>query len=39
MAENNALVGIYNSGTEAEANIKKLRRSGVDMKKLSIVGE
>ena len=39
MAENNAVVGIYNSHTEAEASIKDLQRSGFDMKKLSIVGE
>ena len=38
MAENNAVVGIYNSHTEAEASIKELQRSGFDMKKLSIVG-
>ena len=37
MAENNAVVGIYNSHTEAEASIKELQRSGFDMKKLSIV--
>jgi hypothetical protein len=36
MAENNAVVGIYNSHTEAEASIKELQRSGFDMKKLSI---
>ncbi len=39
MTENNALVGIYNSHTEAEACIKELQRSGFDMKKLSIVGK
>src|SRR5512135_272890 len=39
MAENNAVVGIYNSHTEAEASIKELQRSGFDMKKLSIVGK
>ena len=38
MAENNAVVGVYNSHTEAEASIKELQRSGFDMKKLSIVG-
>ena len=32
MAENNAVVGIYNSHTEAEASIKELQRSGFDMK-------
>jgi len=35
MAETNAVVGIYNSHTEAEAIIKELQRSGFDMKKLS----
>jgi uncharacterized membrane protein len=40
MAEkNNAVVGVYNSHTEAEASIKELQRSGFDMKKLSIVGK
>ena len=39
MAENNAVVGIYNAHTEAEASIKELQRSGFDMKKLSIVGK
>jgi len=39
MAENSAVVGIYNSHTEAEASIKELERSGFDMKKLSIVGK
>ena len=39
MAENSAVVGIYNSHTDAEASIKELQRSGFDMKKLSIVGK
>ena len=39
MAENNAVVGVYNSHTEAEAGIKELQRAGFDMKKLSIVGK
>lgn len=39
MAENSAVVGIYDSHTEAEAIIKELQRSGFDMKKLSIVGK
>jgi len=39
MAENHAVVGVYNSHTEAEASIKELQRSGFDMKKLSIVGK
>ncbi len=39
MAENSAVVGVYNSHTEAEASIKELQRSGFDMKKLSIVGK
>jgi uncharacterized membrane protein len=39
MSENNAVVGVYNSHTEAEAAVKELQRSGFDMKKLSIVGK
>ena len=39
MAKNNAVVGIYNSHTEAEAAVKELQRSGFDMQKLSIVGK
>jgi hypothetical protein len=39
MAENSAVVGIYNSHADAEASIKGLQRSGFDMKKLSIVGK
>src|SRR5665811_105293 len=39
MAENHAVVGVYNSHTQAEASIKELQRSGFDMKKLSIVGK
>ena len=34
MADNNAVVGIYNSHTDAEASIKELQRSGFNMKKL-----
>jgi hypothetical protein len=39
MSENNALVAIYNTHTEAESAIKELQRSGFDIKKLSIVGK
>jgi uncharacterized membrane protein len=39
MAENNAVVGIFNSHTEAETSIKELQKAGFDMKKLSIVGK
>ncbi|MCX7174737.1 MAG: permease [Proteobacteria bacterium] len=39
MSENNAVVGIYNSHTDAEASIKELQRSSFDMTKLSIVGK
>ena len=39
MPDNNAVVGIYNTHTEAEAAVKELQRSGFDMKKLSIVGK
>ena len=38
MAENNSVVAIYKSHTEAEAAVKELEKSGFDMKKLSIVG-
>src|SRR6204780_319746 len=36
--DNNAVVAIYKSHSEAEAAVKELQRSGFDMKKLSIVG-
>ena len=39
MAENNAVLGVYNTHNEAEMSIKELQRSGFDMKKLSIVGK
>ena len=39
MAKKNAVVGVYDSHTKAEASIKELQRSGFDMKKLSIVGK
>ena len=39
MAENNAVVGIFNTHTEAETSIKELQKAGFDMKKLSIVGK
>ena len=39
MAESNAVVGIFNSHTEAEKSIKELQKAGFDMKKLSIVGK
>jgi hypothetical protein len=39
MSEQNAVVGIFNSHTEAEKSIKELQRAGFDMKKLSIVGK
>ena len=38
MNENNSVVAIYASHTNAEVAIKELQRSGFDMKKLSIVG-
>ena len=38
MTEQSAVVGIFNSHTEAETSIKELQRAGFDMKKLSIVG-
>jgi len=39
MAKNNAVVGVYNTHTEAEAAVKELQHSGFDMQKLSIVGK
>jgi hypothetical protein len=39
MAKNNAVVGVYNTHTEAETAVKELQHSGFDMKKLSIVGK
>ena len=38
MTEQNAVVAIFNTHTEAETSIKELQRAGFDMKKLSIVG-
>jgi uncharacterized membrane protein len=38
MTDDNAVVAIYKSHTEAEAAVKELQRSGFNMKKLSIVG-
>ena len=37
MSEHNAVVGIYNSHTDAEAAVKELQKSGFDIQKLSIV--
>ena len=39
MAEQNAVVGIFDSHLKAETSIKELQRAGFDMKKLSIVGK
>ena len=39
MSEQNAVVGVFKTHTEAETSIKELQRSGFDMKKLSIVGK
>jgi uncharacterized membrane protein len=39
MTENNAVVGIFDSHTQAEKSIKELHLAGFDMKKLSIVGK
>lgn len=38
MAERNAVVGVFNTHTEAETSIKELQLAGFNMKKLSIVG-
>ena len=39
MSETNAVVAIYDTHTQAEEAVKELQRSGIDMKKLSIVGK
>jgi len=38
MAENSAVVRVYDPHAQTEATIKKLQRSGFDINKLSIVG-
>jgi len=39
MKKENAAIAVYNTHTEAEAAIKELQKSGIDMKKLSILGK
>jgi uncharacterized membrane protein len=39
MSQVNAVVAIYDSHSQAEDAVKELQRSGIDMKKLSIVGK
>jgi uncharacterized membrane protein len=39
MADQNAVVAIYNTHTEAEEAVRELQRSGFDMQQLSIVGK
>jgi uncharacterized membrane protein len=39
MSVTNAVVAIYDSHSQAEEAVKELQRSGIDMKKLSIVGK
>jgi uncharacterized membrane protein len=39
MSQTNAVVAIYDSHSQAEQAVKELQRSGIDMKKLSIVGK
>lgn len=39
MTKENAAVAVYNTHTQAEAAIKELQKSGIDMKKLSILGK
>jgi hypothetical protein len=38
MKKENAAIAVYNTHTDAEAAIKELQKSGIDMKKLSILG-
>ena len=39
MSNQNAVVGIFKTHTEAETAVKELQKSGFDMKKLSVVGK
>src|SRR5208283_5212984 len=39
MSETNAAVAIYDTHSQAEEAVKNLQKSGIDMKKLSIVGK
>ena len=39
MANENAIVAVYNTHTGADEAVKALQKSGFDMKKLSIVGK
>ena len=39
MAEHNAVVGVYNAHTEAEAAVKALQKSEFDMPTVSLVGK
>ena len=39
MAKENAAIAVYDNHIQAEAAIKELQKSGIDMKKLSIVGK
>ena len=39
MAKENAAIAVYDTHIQAEAAIKKLQKSGIDMKKLSILGK
>ncbi len=39
MPEVNSVVAIYNSHSQAAKAMKELRRSGVDVEKISIVGD
>jgi uncharacterized membrane protein len=39
MSETNSVVAIYGTHDQAEAAVKELQKSGIDMKKLSIVGK
>ena len=39
MSDHNSAVGLFDSHTHAEAAVKELQRSGLDIRKLSIVGK
>src|SRR3989475_6685929 len=39
MPDNNAVIGIYTTHTEAEGAIKELQKAGFNMRRMSIVGK
>ena len=39
MSTHNSVVAVYRTHTEADQAVKELQRGGVDMRKLSIIGQ